>query len=234
VEADLRRAAEVQRGLLPRAVPELPGWDFAGVCVPSRDVGGDFFDWHAGAGGVVVTLADVMGKGMGGALVMATVRAVLRGTGRLDSLGEAVDLASATLVQDLQETSSFVTLLHARVSPDGVLRYVDAGHGLAAVVRADGVDRLGERGLPVGILEDASWTEGTTTLATGDALVAFSDGLLDLRGDPSTDEEVAALLEEVAAVVRTAPSSREAVAALSAGATDMPDDVTVVVVRRCA
>lgn len=235
VEEELRRAAEVQRGLLPRTVPELPGWDFAGVCVPSRSVGGDFFDWHQGAGGVVVTLADVMGKGMAGALVMATVRAVLRGTGRLVSLGDAVDQASSMLVQDLEETSSFVTLLHARVAPDGLLRYVDAGHGLAAVVRTDGsFERLGERGLPVGILEDASWTEGTTTLAAGDALVAFSDGLLDMRGDPSTDEEVNEVLADVAAVVHGAPTSREAVAALSAGATDLPDDVTIVVVRRCA
>lgn len=235
VEEELRRAAEVQRGLLPRRVPELPGWDFAGVCVPSRSVGGDFFDWHAGAGGVVVTLADVMGKGMAGALVMATVRAVLRGTGRLASLGDAVDQASSTLVDDLQETSSFVTLLHARVEPGGCLRYVDAGHGLAAVVRADGaVERLVERGIPVGILADASWVEGTTLLAPGDSLLAFSDGLLDLHGDPSSEAEVAALLTELAAVVSSAPTSREAVAALSAGATDLPDDVTIVVVRRCS
>jgi sigma-B regulation protein RsbU (phosphoserine phosphatase) len=68
----------VQRRLLPQTVPDLPGYDVAGSCVPSGAVSGDFFDWKATPDGLVVTLADVMGKGVGAAMIAATVRAALR------------------------------------------------------------------------------------------------------------------------------------------------------------
>ncbi|MFB2351640.1 PP2C family protein-serine/threonine phosphatase, partial [Priestia megaterium] len=70
------RAATVQRALLPKRRPDLPGYSVAGACVPARDVGGDFFDWHATHDGLSITLADVMGKGVGAAIIAASVRAV--------------------------------------------------------------------------------------------------------------------------------------------------------------
>jgi len=236
MDDELERAAEVQRRLLPRRVPVVPGYDIAGACVPSRSVAGDFFDWYPIPGGLIFTLADVMGKGMGGAILMATMRAVLRGTSGHGTLAEGVGQAAATLAEDLNETTSFATLFHARlIAATGTVRYVDGGHGLTCIARASGViDRLTVRGLPVGILPDASWTEGVVVLAPGDSLVAFSDGVLDSFGDASTRAELEGVISTVAHLTQSAVTSEEAVARLTSLSSPQPDDVTVVVVRRCA
>src|SRR5437879_13643772 len=73
------RAAQIQRDLWPRTVPELEGYDLAGACLPAQGVAGDLYDWRVTPDGQLdLTVADVMGKGMGAALVMATLRASLR------------------------------------------------------------------------------------------------------------------------------------------------------------
>ena len=75
---ELAHAIQVQRGLLPKQFLSLPGFDVAGACVPTRSVGGDFYDWYPIGEGAAFTLGDVMGKGVGAALIAATVRGVLR------------------------------------------------------------------------------------------------------------------------------------------------------------
>src|SRR5207302_1721461 len=125
------RAARIQRGLLPRTTPLLKGYDLAGACKPAEDVAGDFYDWTlSDEGQLDVTVADVMGKGMGSGLVMATVRAVLRAA--RPELGPAarVRLAASFLTPGAGEDGLFVTLFHGRLdTATGLLRYVDAGHG---------------------------------------------------------------------------------------------------------
>jgi len=236
MDDELERAAEVQRRLLPRSVPVVPGYDIAGACVPSWSVAGDFFDWYPVPGGIMVTLADVMGKGMGGAILMATMRAVLRGTSGHGTLAEGVGQAAAILAEDLNETTSFATLFHARLNAaTGQVRYVDGGHGLTCIARASGVvDRLTVGDLPVGILPAASWTEGVVVLDPGDSLVAFSDGVLDSFGEVSTRAELEGVIAYVAKLTRSAATSEEAVARLTSPSSPQSDDITVVVVRRCA
>ena len=181
---ELRRAAEVQRSLLPTGAPDVRGYDVVGLCRPSRSVGGDFFDWHRSGDGLQVTLADAMGKGMGAALIAATVRAVLRATAVHPSLGDAFTDAGRHLEEDLQQSASFVTAFTARLDPrTGSVDYLDAGHGLGLHVRAAGVDRLPTGGPPVGAVPGTRWTPGRITLASGDALVVVSDGLLDAFDD---------------------------------------------------
>ncbi len=234
VDEELERAAEVQQGLLPRRAPDLPGYDVAARVRSSWMVGGDFFDWFATPSGSAVALADVMGKGMGGAILMATVRAVLRVAAGQPSLASGVSYASIALEDDLSQTDSFFTLFIARATGDaGDVQYVDAGHGLAIIVRADGrVDRLDERGLPVGMMTDAEWTDARFQLASGDTLVVCSDGILDVRGGADTADDVTRVLNEVAAVTSSLDSAQEIVDALTEVTGDQPDDVTVLVMRR--
>jgi len=226
---ELERAAEVQRGLLPKRLLSLPGFDVAGACRPARAVGGDFFDWYPVGEGAVFTLADVMGKGIGAAIIAATVRAVLRAGSRHETLSESVENAAAILDSDLDESGAFVTVFHSRLDMDtGVVRYIDAGHGLSVVVRADGsADRLATFDFPLGIDPEATWAEHSVTLEPGDTLISVSDGVLDLF-DGSLDS-----LEEVERIVRGETRAQGIVdrfTALTGRA--QPDDVTVVVVRR--
>jgi hypothetical protein len=230
--AELDQAAEVQRRLLPRRSPIIPGYEVAGVCVPSRGVGGDFLDWYCAAGDELsITVGDVMGKGIAAAIIMATVRAAMRSTASCPGPAEAVGSAAATLQQDLEETGTLVTLCHARLSPDtGLLRYTDAGHGLMLLVRADGsVRRPHGGGLPLGIFTSEQWVEGRVHLGPGDVVLAFSDGLLDLY-----DGTLAALDPLVAAVAQCTSAQQvvDRFAALTRRAGPLDDDVTVVAVRR--
>ena len=229
---EMERAAEVQRALMPRAgAVDVPGYKIEGTCLPARSVGGDLVDWFvAPDGDVVVTLGDVMGKGIGAALMAATVRSTLRTSARLFSPGAAIRETALALDDDLQSTGTLVTLCLGRLTPaTGALRWSDAGHGLLMLMRADGrVLRPTQRGLPLGTLTDGEWPERTIHLERGDIAVAFSDGLLDLF--PSIDATVAAVADGIREDPETAVDRLHEMAR----ATHLADDVAGVMIRRCA
>lgn len=225
-----RRAAEVQRNLLPLRAPAVPSYDLAATCIPSGAVGGDFYDWYRSDDGFRFTLADVMGKGMAAAIMMATVRAVLRSAAGLQDPPATVQHAAATLDADLEATQTLVTLVHADLrTADGRVRYVDAGHGLVIIVRADGAtERLASEHLPLGAPGQEDWRAGESRLEPGDTLVAFSDGVLDLY------DGTLAAVENLSAIVTMADDAQEVVTRIAtlAGEMRLADDVTLVVVRR--
>jgi serine phosphatase RsbU (regulator of sigma subunit) len=155
---------------------------------------------------------------------------VLRTALRLIDPVLAVNRTAQGLEQDLAETGTFVTLLLASLVPSsGVLRYVDAGHGLALIITMDGeVHRLGSGDLPLGVLADSRWESRTTRLAPGDTLLMVSDGVLDLF--PTLDHAIGAAVKKSG----MAASAAELVEAVAAYALDgsPSDDVTVIAVRR--
>jgi hypothetical protein len=230
--AEIDRAAEVQRALLPRtSALDVPGWRLSAACWPARSVGGDFVDWYrTDDGGFAVTVGDVMGKGMGAALLMATVRSVMRTAGRsLDPAGAVAEAARA-LEDDLGRTGTMVTLCHARIDPlTGTMLGVDAGHGLAVVVKADGTTLRTPTGgsLPLGIMPDERWTQARMQIDPGDTVIAFSDGLLDLH--PGVEET----FDDLQAVARRDPGAIIDHIGDLVGSEPLDDDVTVQVIHRC-
>jgi len=231
IDSELERAAQVQAGLLPRSAPDVPGYEVAGACLPSRAVGGDFYDWTATDGGVVLSLVDVMGKGAGAGILAASVRAVLRGSAHGADVARSLLYAGAILHSDLSGAGVFATAFHAALdAATGDVSYADAGHGLTVVVRADGTDeRLAATGLPLGVLDEAAREQRVVHLGPGDLLVTFSDGVLDLA-----DGTLAGVPPVVEAVrgTRSAGEAVDAVLRLARGAAERPDDLTVVAVRR--
>lgn len=229
---DLVHAGKVQQSLLPTEKVQLNGYQVAGVFRPSRSVGGDFYDWYQTPEGLHLTFADAMGKGMGAALIAATTRAVMRSVRYMDGLDAAFSAASKSIEADLDVSGSFVTLFHARLdAASGRISYMDAGHGLALHIGADGVARrLPPVGPPVGAWAGTRWHEAELDLDPGDALVVVSDGVLDVF--PSVEEFTAAVLQ---ATLRQ-PTAEAVCAALLALAPAgiAEDDVTAVVVRRLA
>jgi hypothetical protein len=239
---ELARAEGVQHGLLPHEPPSIPGFGVAGCCIPASEVGGDFFDWFPVGDEYQFTIADVMGKGLGAALIAASVRAVLRTTLRAPArrgdverrrpllIADAVTNAARGMEPDLQETSSFVTLFTARLEPaTGTLRYVDAGHGLSAVVGVDGVPHLlTSTDVPIGVLPDDTWSEHLVQLDPGDTLLSVSDGVLDFF---SSALEV---LDAAAVLARGADSAQQVIDEITrfARARRIKDDITALVVRR--
>ncbi|WP_426004193.1 PP2C family protein-serine/threonine phosphatase [Paenarthrobacter sp. NyZ202] len=227
---ELARAAVVQKSLLPQETVRLDDYDVAGAFRPSRSVGGDFYDWYQTPAGMHLTFADAMGKGMGAALIAATVRAVMRSVADTPALDAAFASASATIASDLDQSGSFVTMFHARLdSGSGVLSYIDAGHGLAVHIPAEGpARRLVSSGPPVGILDGQLWPAAELQLEAEDSLVIVSDGVLDAH------ESLEEFMRNVEKAARNEPTSDKVCAALLdlAPAATAEDDVTAVVVRR--
>jgi serine phosphatase RsbU (regulator of sigma subunit) len=219
----------VQRGLLPRRTPDIPGWEMAGLCVQARGVGGDFYDWYQTPQGCwQFTMADVMGKGMGAALIAATTRAVLRGSARSRDLGDGFRAAASLLDLDLSESGTFVTALHGRFDPQsGQLDHVDAGHGLALHVRADGSWRhLASGSLPLGVDADEGWVAQHLQLEPGDLFLCGSDGLLEIFDD------LRAGAAAVVAAARTGAEQAVRYVAERASGDHLADDVSLLVIRR--
>jgi PAS domain S-box-containing protein len=230
LEAELQRAATIQRPLLTQSAPAVPGYEFAGVCLPARQAGGDFFDWQCDHETVHLSLGDVMGKGMPAALLMATGRAALRAVAHLPA-AQAVKAVNHTLFPDLGASDSFITLFHAHLDlATGNLSYVDAGHGLGLIQRRDGVvESLGQPGLPLGILADTVYEARSVTLGRGDTLLLYSDGLPDARPELHLDRAgIAAQLDGVIG----AREKLERLRVLATAGTALPDDLTLVLVRR--
>jgi serine phosphatase RsbU (regulator of sigma subunit) len=226
---ELNRAGDVQRRLLPRRVPALPGYTVAGTCVPAQAVGGDFFDWFPARDGYQFVVADVMGKGMAAALVGAGARAVLRGTSQFNDLETSVHRTDISMADDLEEISSFITMFVARLDYHShVLSYIDCGHGIAGVVRADGTaQRFVSDSMPVGLL-DFRRAAREVQLAPGDTFICLSDGLLDLF---DTIEDA---IEAARVTVVDYPDPAEAVKVVEEYAREhaASDDITCIVVRR--
>ncbi|HUW79056.1 MAG TPA: PAS domain S-box protein [Candidatus Nanopelagicaceae bacterium] len=227
---DLARAAQIQAGLLPKRLVSLPGFQIAGACLQTLSVGGDFYDWYPVEEGWAITLADVMGKGSGAAIIAATVRAVLRSGSRRTEISNAVMGAAALLEEDLDESGTFVTLFHGRLNKrTGVVRYVDAGHGLTILIRANGqIERLATLSFPLGVSILEPWEEQSIALSSGDMLVAVSDGVLDIF------DGTLASLDEVAELIKNSISAQAAVDTIMqvAANSSAPDDVSLLVVRR--
>jgi sigma-B regulation protein RsbU (phosphoserine phosphatase) len=221
----------VQRRLLPQTIPDLPGYEIAGACVPSGDVSGDFFDWQRTPDGLVVTLADVMGKGVGAAMIAATVRASLRVASPAHDPARTMSVVDRIVESDLDVNDAFVTLLHLRLEArTGDIDLVDAGHGLGIICRADGTrEPIPSRNLPLGALGTQEWDTTSVRLEPGDLLLVCSDGVLDLFDGTLDSMDLAA---QTAMDAR--PTAFAAVDSLTrlAAATTPPDDVTVVAIRR--
>jgi PAS domain S-box-containing protein len=224
------RAARIQRQLLPQEPPRIAGYEVAGACRPAQDVAGDLYDWTpAPDGRLDLTVADVMGKGVPAALVMAVLRTALRSAPPGLGPAERVRMAAESLAPGMSEDGLFVTLFQARLDPrTGLLQYVDAGHGHCAI-RLVGGELVGlpVRSLPLGIDRDERFREGAAQLGPGEALVVYSDGLVEREGRTLR-------LSDVAVGLDAGMTAAELVARLlEAAPSPAPDDVTVVVLRRC-
>ncbi|WP_405373012.1 MULTISPECIES: PP2C family protein-serine/threonine phosphatase [unclassified Microbacterium] len=226
-EHEFDRAGEVQRALLPRRAPELPGYELAADAFAASSVMGDVYDWRRIDDRVRFVLADVMGKGIGAGLIAAGVRASLR-TAPERPLLQAVEDLDRQMTEDLAELHMFVTAVAADIDgPSGTVDLVDAGHSLTFVLRGDDSwERIPTTGLPLGLGADEPRRVARVVLEPGDTLVCCSDGLLDILDIDDPFGQVLAALRS------HGPEGAVAVGIDLARSSKAPDDVTLLVVRR--
>jgi HAMP domain-containing protein len=244
LEQEMQIAAEVQRSMLPPRFPTIPGLEGAARCIMARHVGGDLYDFiPIGGDRVAIVVGDVSGTGVSAALVMANVISTIRSMAVAQRDGGPCELFRE-LNKILLETTApdcFVTLFYAEYSlRTGDLRYVNAGHDWPMVVRPDGqlfID-LESSGLMLGALPDVSLHENEIELEEGDLVVAYSDGLIDAvneRDEPFGRERVREVLRSLAHLHpdEIAAGVEKALADWRGGAEDV-DDITILILRRCA
>jgi serine phosphatase RsbU (regulator of sigma subunit)/anti-sigma regulatory factor (Ser/Thr protein kinase) len=181
IAQELRVARLVQTTLLPKELPTLPGWQLAAHYQPARQIGGDFYDFFTLPDGCLgLAIGDVAEKGVPAALVMATTRTILRGAAqRLVSPGQVLERANELLYPDIPP-NMFVTCFYAILDPaSGRLQYANAGHDLPYVHHTDGMTELHARGMPLGLLPGMHYEEQHLTIARGENVLLYSDGLVE-------------------------------------------------------
>jgi len=236
IDHEMALARTIQSALL-RTPPQVPFADVYAVSHPARSVGGDLYQGAVREdGSLAVALGDVSGKGVAAALIMAMVQGLL---GLLHELGQPIDIVLPALNRSLLEHNPgnrFLTLAMGVLSPDGGLSLTNAGHCPIAVVRGDAsVQLVPPRGPILGLLPAAKWGLETLQLATGDAVVFYSDGISESFSPRDEEFGVEGIQRTLAGVTGVsaegmANALMEAAAAHRAGR-EAEDDVTLLVVR---
>jgi sigma-B regulation protein RsbU (phosphoserine phosphatase) len=237
---EMEIARDVQQHLLPQAQPPIPGLDYAGYCRSAELVGGDYYDFlPMPDGGFLFTLGDVSGKGIGAAVLMASMQASLR------SQAVKTPVSIAALIGDLNKAAYLFTtadkystlfcgMLDVRTRK---LTYVNAGQVRPMLLRSgDGqVERLDGGGFPVGMLDASEYDEGEVLLQPGDTVLCFSDGISEATNAKNEMWNES----EVEKIVRTCRglTARQLIDQLVestdrfTGEADQADDMTVVAIR---
>ena len=246
LQAEMEEAAKIQENLLPKAPPEIPGYEVAGMSIPHHDgVGGDYYGYIQepdGSWGLVI--ADVAGKGMQAALLVATLRA-----GLLSEVAKQVDLptramALNALIRESSPIDKYATLCYARLQPEiGKLTSLNAAHNPPLVIRRDGsIQRLEAGGLMIGMYPDdmlyrlVEYEDETIQLYSGDTVVFYTDGVTETVNihEEMYEEE---RLEELAKQLRYADASEICTKIYNAtlefqGDAQRFDDLTLMVLRK--
>src|SRR6266516_4657275 len=182
IQHELRVAQLIQKTLLPKDLPALPGWKVNAYYQAARQVGGDFYDFiYFDDGRLGLVIGDVTDKGVPAALLMATTRSVLRAVAqRVVAPGQVLERVNEIIHQDIPP-KMFVTCLYAILDPiTGQLQYANAGHDLPYHRLFTGdVAELRATGMPLGLMPGMSYEEKEAVLAPGESVLFHSDGIVE-------------------------------------------------------
>jgi sigma-B regulation protein RsbU (phosphoserine phosphatase) len=238
LDAELEIAREIQNRLFPTEIPIIPGYEVSAFNRPCTEVGGDYYDVIEIGGRIDVAIADVAGKGVGAAMLMSNLQALLRvrASEEADPAGLLAGMNS-DLIRRVGE-GRFITLFYLSLDPgSGTLRFCNAGHNPPYLKRKEGgIVGLEAGGMPLGILPDTEYEASETRLAQGDVLLLYSDGITECMnkdGDMFGDDRLKEVLS--AAAAGDAHAIRGAV--FSAvddfrGEEPYSDDMTLIVLKR--
>ena len=245
MKRDLEIAKDIQSWLLPGAPLQIPGYGIAYATRPANTVAGDYYDVILRPGAtprddrILFAVADVAGKSIPAAMLMATFQASLR---TLATSGAALGQIALELnryaCSNSQGGARFTTAFLAELNPEtGDISYVNAGHNVPILRRSSGaVYRPEEGGIPIGVLATASYQVGATNLANGDWLVIFTDGVVEAmnaKGEEYGEPELIRVIDRGAALA-PAELLKNLLAALDwfVGNTPQHDDITCLLLKR--
>jgi sigma-B regulation protein RsbU (phosphoserine phosphatase) len=180
-DQELERAREIQQSLLPKKIPQLPGFEVAGAWQPASTVSGDYYDvLRLGDHRLGICIADVVGKGVSAALLMANVQAAVRAFAS-DSESPAQVCAKVNiLLHENIATGKFVTFLYGILDGEThTFQYCNAGHLYPILVSGGSVRMLEQGGAVLGVFPEWIYEDSSVELRTGDRLLLFTDGITE-------------------------------------------------------
>lgn len=180
-EAELSFALQVQQALFPRHLPSSGGLEFAAVCIPARGISGDYYDvLPLSDSRLVFAIADISGKGISAAILMANLQALMRAVAPTTQIPSEVCSRLNDHIHQVTDASKFATFFYAEWHRnEHCLRYVNAGHNPPFLLGSNGTQSLNRGGIPLGIMPSWKYEIGDVTLSPGDLLVLYSDGITE-------------------------------------------------------
>ena len=239
LEQELNLAGEIQRKFFPVRPPATKDYDFGGITIPSRKVGGDAYFWHERRDGrVVLMIADVMGKGLPSALLMSQVQAIMKIFAEQFADAHEIVQAVNDFIYQHSTQEKFVSMVVIILSPDsGEMTYCNAGHNPPFLLRGGGNRVLLELGgMPVGVFQDQIYQLGRDFIGHHESLVLYTDGIIEARNEDDEEFGMEKLIQ--LAQEKNCFSSKEILEFIIHQireqwlATDQEDDWTLLIVRR--
>jgi sigma-B regulation protein RsbU (phosphoserine phosphatase) len=234
-EQELERAREIQQSLLPKDIPQLPGFEIAAAWRPARMVGGDYFDvLRLGEKRLAICIADVVGKGVSAALLMANVQATVRAFARdSESPARLCSRVNSVLCGNIA-SEKFVTFFYGVLDADQrTLQYCNAGHPSPLLVSSDSIRQLAARGAVLGVFPTWKYEDSTIGLNPGDRLLLFTDGITEASGSHGQEfgeDSIAALAKAHRAGSASELNSRVLAQASDFCRGQFQDDATLLVI----
>jgi phosphoserine phosphatase RsbU/P len=234
---EIEIAREVQQRLFPQNLPHIVSLDYAGHCRPAQGVGGDYYDFLALSDGQLgLAIADISGKGIPAALLMASLQASVRGqshgTGDVAALMTNVN----RLVYEASPANRYATFFYAQFDPrTRRLTWSNGGHNPPILLRGGEVIRLETGGPVVGLFPRSSYEQDAILLRAGDLLIFYTDGMSEAENPAEEEWGEDALISAARACAQEAPvemiaSIMNAADAFASGA-PQHDDMTLVIAR---
>jgi sigma-B regulation protein RsbU (phosphoserine phosphatase) len=239
IKEQVRLAYQIQKDLLPKSRPDVPGYDIAARSIPAQMVGGDYYDFiGVNESNLAICLGDVSGKGLPASLLMAFLKATLRGQAVVPGpVHESVQRSNKLLFQST-DPEKFATLFFGVLDTSShQMIYCNAGHEIPFVVSSDeNPARLETGGMALGVLDEFPYQEDNVELRVGDLLIIYSDGIPDATNEfdqPFGEDRLLELVREkseqpaVEIIDEVVKAVQE-----HEGETEQLDDLTLVVVKR--
>lgn len=234
-EQEIERAREIQQSLLPREIPQLAGFHVAGAWQPASTVSGDYYDvLRLSDHRLGICIADVVGKGVSAALLMANVQAAVRAFARDTESPAAVCAKVNRLLHENIATGKFVTFLYGVLDGDAhTFQYCNAGHLYPILVSAGASRSLEQGGAVLGVFPDWRYEDATIEMKTGDRLLLFTDGITeasDASGQEFEETRIAAFAQGNRTLSASELNSRLLAEVTSFCGAQFQDDATLVVI----
>ena len=241
LENEILIAREVQNELFPQAIPKVPGVEIEAICRAARSVSGDYYDFiQLSPTHLAIAVADISGKGISAALLMASLQAALRSQMLVPgsesmSTAELVSRLNKHLVRNTGDDRFATFFIAVYDSSTRLLRYTNAGHLPSFLISKDAALHLDKGGMVLGVVEDLEYEEGLVTVPGDSLLVGYSDGLVEPENVYGEEFGIRRLQQAAVYVQGSSPrivaESLMTAAEEWAGTPEQADDMTVVVAR---